>query len=169
MLVSRRVAARRIWMCSTPRRKSTPSARVHPKPDRRRTKYPAAHAKDTAATTHHKAGRQAYTPTTMPEEQAKAARSMGWRGAFVGKTGGAAALGIASIDQELCWTAGECGMPGRSLALQETSLIAPDEPRFPSGKSAETSPPTVFAPRDSLRPAGAPDPWLAWPDRMKHK
>src|SRR5208283_1058584 len=95
---------------------------------------------------------------------------MGWRGALVCRAGSPAAMGVAFIDQETIKGLSDRpqGESGRRHSGKRR-LTAPGEPRFPSGRSAEISPPGVLAPRDSRQPAGAPDPALTWPDRMKHK
>ena len=56
-------------------------------------KYVAAALNIAAAATHHKAGRHAYTPATMPREYTPAAHNIPWRDALNWKAGELAAVG----------------------------------------------------------------------------
>src|SRR3954452_1668840 len=92
MLVSRRLQADRICRETAPERKKTATANAQPNPARRRTKYAANRMNSIAATSHQTAGLHAYTPTTMPAAWARAAHSMGWRGACRDSAGGDVAV-----------------------------------------------------------------------------
>jgi hypothetical protein len=80
-------------MCSAPAKKKDPRARSHATPERRLMKYVAATHNIALATTHHKAGRHAYTPATMPREYSPAGHNIGWRDALNWKAGRPAAVG----------------------------------------------------------------------------